>query len=206
MTLARTTAALTALTITLTACTPTTPNPPATTTTSPTLIHMSTRHPDPWDITILDGWAVTKRNAERLDVTILPISGEGTAKAPGFSIDRRSGDSAYERMHKGTKPGYPIEPQDLFHHEVNRVLIREDVDITILPERLIGGEKALGYSHIDVPRASYWFQEIWFVVRHDGVWRFTLQPARWEETISPEIHQMIDSFHWETPEPTPSES
>ena len=200
----RTTAALTALTITLTACTPTTPTPSPPATTSPTLIHMSTRQPDPWDITILDGWEVIHRNTQNLTVTQPPTSAGVLNAHAGFFIKRRPGDSVYQRMNKGTKPGYPIEPQDLLHHEHQRLLSREAVDITILPERLIGGERAFGFSHLGVTQGRHWFQENWFVVRHDGVWRFILQPAHWEETISPEIYQMLDTFHWTTPEPTPA--
>lgn len=204
MTPPRTAAALITLTLTLTACTPTAPEPPPATPTSPTLIHMSTPQPDPWDITILDGWEVVHHDAQNLDVTRLPLSEEGTATDAGLFIRRRDGYAVYERMNKGSTPDYPIEPQDVFHHEHQRLLSRETVDITVLPERLIGGEKAFGLSHLGVTRGRHWFQEIWYVVRHDGVWRFTLQPAHWEETISPEIYQMLDSFRWETTEPSPT--
>ncbi|MDO5083002.1 MAG: hypothetical protein Q4D89_06340 [Arachnia propionica] len=206
MTPPRTAAALIALTITLTACTPTAPEPPPATPTSPTLVHMSTRQPDPWDITILDGWEVVHRNEFGLSVTHLLEGKSEAARAAGFFIKRRRGDSVYERMNKGSTPGYPIEPQDLFHHEHQRLLFRETVDITVLPERLIGGEKAFGFSSVDITEARHALQETWFVVRHDGMWQFTLQPAHWEETIPPEIYQMLDSFHWITPEPSPTTS
>ena len=40
-----------------------------------------------------------------------------------------------------------------------------------------GGERAFGFSSLDVPRATYWFQETWFVVRHDGQDRCRLLEA-----------------------------
>ncbi|RRD05366.1 hypothetical protein EII34_06425 [Arachnia propionica] len=90
-------------------------------------------------------------------------------------------------------------------------------DLTILAEREIGGESAVGLSLrppkvLTEPAPGHWTElqwEQWYVVRHDGVWRFVISSGLGQDRADEEAAEILDSFRWTGPagsQPSASES
>ena len=82
-------------------------------------------------------------------------------------------------------------------------------DVVGLPDRVIGGERAVGYSNVYTEADTSKVYETWFVGRHDGLWRFTLNSAPGESAVPSEARAALDTVSWGPPEsaiPTVRES
>ena len=82
-------------------------------------------------------------------------------------------------------------------------------DVVGLLDRVIGGERAVGYSNVYTEADTSKVYETWFVGRHDGLWRFTLNSAPGESAVPSEARAALDTVSWGPPEsaiPTVRES
>ena len=79
-------------------------------------------------------------------------------------------------------------------------------DIEVLPDRMIGGDRAVGYSYLQEKDGVGQRYEDWFVGRHDGVWHFVLNSAPGESVVPSEARAALDTVAWGPPEPSASPS
>ena len=79
-------------------------------------------------------------------------------------------------------------------------------DIEVLPDRVIGGDPAVGYSCLQEKDGVSQRYEDWFVGRHDGLWRFVLNSAPGETVVPSEATAALDTVAWGPPEPSASPS
>ena len=79
-------------------------------------------------------------------------------------------------------------------------------DIEVLPDRMIGGDRAVGYSYLQEKDGVGQRYEDWFVGRHDGVWHFVLNSAPGETVVPSEARAALDTVAWGPPEPSASPS
>ena len=79
-------------------------------------------------------------------------------------------------------------------------------DIEVLPDRMIGGDRAVGYSYLQEKDGVGQRYEDWFVGRHDGVWHFVLNSAPGETVVPSEATAALDTVAWGPPEPSASPS
>ena len=72
-------------------------------------------------------------------------------------------------------------------------------DIEVLPDRMIGGDRAVGYSYLQEKDGVGQRYEDWFVGRHDGVWHFVLNSAPGETVVPSEARAALDTVAWGPP-------
>ena len=72
-------------------------------------------------------------------------------------------------------------------------------DIEVLPDRMIGGDRAVGYSYLQEKDGVGQRYEDWFVGRHDGVWHFVLESAPGESVVPSEARAALDTVAWGPP-------
>ena len=72
-------------------------------------------------------------------------------------------------------------------------------DIEVLPDRVIGGDPAVGYSCLQEKDGVGQRYEDWFVGRHDGVWHFVLNSAPGETVVPSEARAALDTVAWGPP-------
>ena len=72
-------------------------------------------------------------------------------------------------------------------------------DIEVLPDRVIGGDPAVGYSCLQEKDGVSQRYEDWFVGRHDGLWRFVLNSAPGETVVPSEARAALDTVAWGPP-------
>ncbi len=85
-------------------------------------------------------------------------------------------------------------------------------DLSKLPERLIGGEKAYGQTYIYVNGKERVERRVtkWLVGRSDGFWYVDLRSEYGSLVIPPELVEAVDTIHWVpvggSPDPKSTES
>ncbi|MDO5068435.1 MAG: hypothetical protein Q4D96_14245 [Propionibacteriaceae bacterium] len=93
-------------------------------------------------------------------------------------------------------------------------------NLILLPDRVIGGERAVGVSYRYESEGQHGVEEQYHVIRHDGLWTFTLHSGINRDVIDPDTYRVLDTFRWTgpfdeasvsprptpSPEPSPSES
>ena len=72
-------------------------------------------------------------------------------------------------------------------------------DIEVLPDRMIGGDRAVGYSYLQEKDGVGQRYEDWFVGRYDGVWHFVLNSAPGETVVPSEARAALDTVAWGPP-------
>lgn len=198
---------LTASSIILTSCSPASPN---TTPTPSAMLTVNTDTRDDFHITPPDGWtefsgtygesgyyyiasangdtgySSTAMRVRRESLYILKFIFKKNPEDPQFVIDMNEYRDRSIRMSKTTK-------------EVSEVIP--------LPDRTVGGERAVGYSDIYTKNGIPQKYETWMVGRHDGIWTLSINSAPGETVIPPEASAALDTVYWTPPEaPAPSPS
>lgn len=193
--------------ILLAGCTPSpatpTPSPsPTATTHGPTAIHMTSDAPDGFTLDLAPGWQTQIRRTDRLVAYQAPEGEPINYTRARLQIIRYPRDRALSYLQQDQTSGYWVEPS----HAHDRFCPRRGIPLARLPERTIGGEPAQGCGGtLDGGRDLEPYEQ-WIVVRHDGLWIFQLMAADGDTELPPALHQMLDTFHWTTPEPAPTAS
>ncbi|MDO5068436.1 MAG: hypothetical protein Q4D96_14250 [Propionibacteriaceae bacterium] len=90
----------------------------------------------------------------------------------------------------------------------------------LLPDRVIGGERAPGLTYRYEGEKHHAVIAEFYIIRHDGLWTFTLHSGINRDVIDPDTYRVLDTFRWTgpfdeaslppsaepSPEPSPSES
>lgn len=76
--------------------------------------------------------------------------------------------------------------------------------LVLLPERTIGGEHAVGLRYRAEDKDSRIVEEQYYVLRHDGMWNFSVQSGIYHDVIDPDTYRVLDGFHWTGPYVEPS--
>ena len=191
----------------LTGCTPhatptPTPSPsPTITTHSPTAIHMISDTPDGFTLDLAPGWQTHTNHPDRLLVYQAPEGEPINYTRARLHIIRYPRDQARHQLWQDETTGYWVEPNHAYDQFCpNRGILAR------LPERTIGEEPAHGCGGTLNGDWDFEPYEQWIVIRHDGLWEFQLMAADGDTELPPALHNMLDTFHWTTSEPTPTTS
>ncbi|MDO5083540.1 hypothetical protein EII34_06405 [Arachnia propionica] len=163
-----------------------------------------------------EGWELVRSSrAGVANFTARKLGGQ----IPSASVDLEhwGEDWALER-YGGDQGGVSrLSRESVLEHYLSIYSDPRFTDLTVLPEREIGGEQAVGLSvRAPAPRSPVgkilgeelqWEQ--WYVVRHDGVWRFVISSGLGQDRADEEAAEILDSFRWTGPagsQPSASES
>ncbi|RRD47604.1 hypothetical protein [Arachnia propionica] len=193
--------------ILLAGCTtpPATPTPspsPTATSHSPTAVLMTSDTPDGFTLDLAPGWQTHTRRTDRLVAYQAPEGEPINYTRARLQIIRYPRDRALSHLQQNGSFGYWVEPSHAYDHFCPDPVVR----LTRLPERTIGGEPAHGCGGRLENRWDTEMYEQWIVVRHDGLWAFQLMAADGDTELPPPLHQMLDTFRWTTPAPSPTAS
>ncbi|RRD05365.1 hypothetical protein EII34_06420 [Arachnia propionica] len=165
---------------------------------------MPSEHADQYEVVIPENWKSDK---------------DEYPDSPDFIAQRVSDVSSEAKFHlvhsPGGKSGLRSEGGDeipretSLEEELDRDMksyadLGDSVKLVVLPEREIGGERAVGLRVRFIHGNSSWLREEWHVVRHDGVWGFRLTSGASRDVIGQDAYAILDSFRWIGPSPSPS--
>lgn len=175
-------------------------------TSSSSPILMSSYYPDLYEFDVPDGWRLDWKRDPMVPNfhTMRPY---GTEYRGGIYLNHQSGWSKTGE-HSSTTP------EDEALKRLSGLVRKKIAEAVMLPEREIGGERAVGFAVLDVTGELPVLLEQWFVVRHDGVWVFGLDSGGGRDVVGQDLYGILDSFRWtgpwavytETPAPSASES
>ena len=196
----------------LTGCTPhatptPTPSPsPTVTTHSPTAIHMTSDTPDGFTLDLAPGWQTQIRHPDRLVVYQAPEGEPINYTRARLQIIRYPRDRALTYLKQDETTGYWVEPNHAHDRFCPDPATHRNPPLARLPSRNISGETAHGCGDTLNGGRDLEPYEQWIVIRHDGLWEFQLMAADGDTELPPALHNMLDTFHWTTPEPNPTTS
>lgn len=180
--------------------------PIPTSTSDPVL--MPTKYPDRYEVEVPEGWEILR--SERPGVAKFTAQRSGD-ELPPATVDMEHWEGEWAQGRFGSSSGSAgLTREDVLKHYLALYAkVPNLTDLTILPERQIGGETAVGLTVRPVGGKRKLLWEQWYVVRHDGVWRFVISTGKKVNKDDDAAHAVLDSFRWVGPggaEPTASES
>ena len=179
-------------------------------------IPILSKQADSYEVEVPEGWEIVRSSRPGVaNFSARKLGGQ--IPATSVDLEHWGEDWALER-YGGEQSGiFKLSREDVLEHYLSFYSDPRFTDLTLLPEREIGGERAVGLSvRTPAPRSPVgkilgeelqWEQ--WYVVRHDGVWRFVISSGQFEDEDDVAARSILDSFRWVgsgEPEPTASES
>ncbi|MDO5068442.1 MAG: hypothetical protein Q4D96_14280 [Propionibacteriaceae bacterium] len=166
---------------------------------------MPSERADLFEVVIPESWESSKdEHSDSPDFTAWRI-GDVFPRAR-FRLNHFPGGKSVRRSAGGDRIVYATSLEEQLDYALEGyAYLGDSAKVVVLPEREIGGERAVGFR-IRFIRGKYlWLREEWYVVRHDGIWDFTLESGASRDVIGQDAYAILDSFRWVGP-PPPSPS
>ena len=165
---------------------------------------------DSFRITPPEGWVVVPvKSYEAMDY-IASANGDPGFSAASLRVQHWSLEALRVTLGRGEEKPVIIDVNGYRDEGMESARMVERIsDVAALPDRMITGEHAVGYSRIVTDDGVPERYDTWLVGRHDGLWRFTLNSAPGESAVPSEARAALDTVSWGPPEsaiPTVRES
>lgn len=146
---------------------------------------------DPYDLDVPEGWEPSHDGIITAKGVTFEKNPERGNESASINIYRRDPGLVLDYVEGGN----PVALEDLVTYWFT--LHRSDgvTELHMLPEREIAGERAMGFSYVDI-LVPHQKAQRWYVLRHDGLWQFILTAAPEDQEIPQELFAMLDSFRW----------
>lgn len=160
-------------------------------------IQMSSKSTDLYEVAVPEGWEFVRYGYPVNPAFNATLVGDPAPPAMVFL-------ECFRGFQVGGGRASEISPEEVLDFYLERNFGKGRSDLVVLPEREIGGERAVGFrGWARNGKTGPWVWEEWFVVRHDGVWRFGLNSGTSRDVIGQDAYVLLDSFRWTGP-PLPS--
>ncbi len=162
---------------------------------------------DSFHITPPEGWVVVPvKSYEAMDY-IASANGDPGFSAASLRVQHWSLEALRVTLGRGEEKPVIIDVNGYRDEGMASARMVERIsDVAVLPDRMIAGEHAVGYSRIVTDDGIPERYDTWLVGRHDGLWRFTLNSAPGESAVPSEATAALDTVAWGPPEPSASPS
>ena len=155
---------------------------------------------DSFHITPPEGWVVVPvKSYEAMDY-IASANGDSRFSAASLRIQHWWPEALRVALGRYSEKPLVI---DMYGYRDSDIASAKTVDgisdIEVLPDRVIGGDPAVGYSCLQEKDGVGQRYEDWFVGRHDGLWRFVLNSAPGETVVPSEATAALDTVAWGPP-------
>ncbi|MDO5068443.1 MAG: hypothetical protein Q4D96_14285 [Propionibacteriaceae bacterium] len=169
---------------------------------------------DLYEVEVPEGWELVRSTRPGVaNFTARKLDGQ----FPPTSVDLEHWGEDWAQESYGDEQGgvSQLSLENVLKHYQSIYSTTEFTEVTVLPEREIGGEQAVGLklrppaagASADLEQFEELRWEQWYVVRHDGVWRFVISSGLEQDQADEEAQAILSSFRWVGPaEPTPSAS
>ena len=162
---------------------------------------------DSFHITPPEGWVVIPMKSYEAHDYIASANGDPKFSAASLRVQHWSPEALRVVFERYSEKPIVI---DMYGYRDSDIASAKTVDgisdIEVLPDRVIGGDPAVGYSCLQEKDGVGQRYEDWFVGRHDGLWRFVLNSAPGETVVPSEVRAALDTVAWGPPEPSASPS
>ena len=160
---------------------------------------------DSFRITPPEGWVVVPvKSYEAMDY-IASANGDPGFSAASLRVQHWSLEALRVTLGRGEEKPVIIDVNGYRDEGMESARMVERIsDVAALPDRMITGEHAVGYSRIVTDDGVPERYDTWLVGRHDGLWRFTLNSAPGERVVPSEATAALDTVVWGPPEPSAS--
>ena len=160
---------------------------------------------DSFRITPPEGWVVVPvKSYEAMDY-IASANGDPGFSAASLRVQHWSLEALRVTLGRGEEKPVIIDVNGYRDEGMESARMVERIsDVAALPDRMITGEHAVGYSRIVTDDGVPERYDTWLVGRHDGLWRFTLNSAPGESVVPSEATAALDTVVWGPPEPSAS--
>ena len=162
---------------------------------------------DSFHITPPEGWVVIPMKSYEAHDYIASANGDSRFSAASLRVQHWSPEALRVVFERYSEKPIVI---DMYGYRDSDIASAKTVDgisdIEVLPDRVIGGDPAVGYSCLQEKDGVGQRYEDWFVGRHDGLWRFVLNSAPGETVVPSEVRAALDTVAWGPPEPSASPS
>ncbi|MDO5083541.1 hypothetical protein EII34_06400 [Arachnia propionica] len=156
-------------------------------------IQMSSKSTDLYDVVIPEGWEFSRYGYPSNPAFTAELIGDPAPSARVFL-------ESFRGLQVGGSRASEISPEEVLEFYLSKYFDKGSMDLVVLPEREIGGERAVGLRVWSQKEGHSWVHEEWFVVRHDGVWRFGLSSGTSRDVIGQDAYAILDSFRWTGPQ------
>lgn len=155
---------------------------------------------DSFHITPPEGWVVVPvKSYEAMDY-IASANGDPGFSAASLRVQHWSLEALRVTLGRGEEKPVIIDVNGYRDEGMESARMVERIsDVAALPDRMITGEHAVGYSRIVTDDGVPERYDTWLVGRHDGLWRFTLNSAPGESVVPSEATAALDTVAWGPP-------
>lgn len=155
---------------------------------------------DSFHITPPEGWVVVPvKSYEAMDY-IASANGDPGFSAASLRVQHWSLEALRVTLGRGEEKPVIIDVNGYRDEGMESARMVERIsDVAALPDRMITGEHAVGYSRIVTDDGVPERYDTWLVGRHDGLWRFTLNSAPGESVVPSEARAALDTVAWGPP-------
>ncbi|RRD47070.1 hypothetical protein [Arachnia propionica] len=164
---------------------------------------MPTEYADHYDLVVPEGWEVARWDQYE-KAFFFGRRVEDVDPPAAVSIENWGGEWADEFTDRPLRVN-ALSWEEVFETQRREFSSSEFFGFEVLPERTIGGERAVGMTVHQVGeksgKESVWEQ--WHVLRHDGVWLFDLFSGGGRDRVGDDAYGILDSFRWTGPAPSP---
>ena len=160
---------------------------------------------DSFRITPPEGWVVVPVESYEAMDYIASANGDPGFSAASLRVQHWSLEALRVTLGRGEEKPVIIDVNGYRDEGMASARMVERIsDVAVLPDRMIAGEHAVGYSRIVTDDGIPERYDTWLVGRHDGLWRFTLNSAPGESAVPSEATAALDTVAWGPPEPSAS--
>ena len=155
---------------------------------------------DSFHITPPEGWVVVPvKSYEAMDY-IASANGDSRFSAASLRIQHWWPEALRVALGRYSEKPLVIDMYGYRDSDIASAKTVDNIsDIEVLPDRMIGGDRAVGYSYLQEKDGVGQRYEDWFVGRHDGVWHFVLNSAPGETVVPSEARAALDTVAWGPP-------
>lgn len=158
---------------------------------------------DSYEVEVPEGWELVRSTRPGVaNFTARKLGGQ----IPPASVDLEHWGENWAQESYGDEQGgvSKLSRENVLKHYQSIYSDPKFTEVTVLPEREIGGEQAVGLkvrppaarSPEDLTQLEELQWEQWYVVRHDGVWRFVISSGLEQDQADEEAAVILDSFRW----------
>ena len=155
---------------------------------------------DSFHITPPEGWVVIPVKSYEANDYIASANGDPGFSAASLRVQHWSLEALRVTLGRGEEKPVIIDVNGYRDEGMASARMVERIsDVAVLPDRMIGGDRAVGYSYLQEKDGVGQRYEDWFVGRHDGVWHFVLNSAPGESAVPSEATAALDTVAWGPP-------
>ncbi|MDO5083547.1 MAG: hypothetical protein Q4D89_09110 [Arachnia propionica] len=173
------------------------------------LIEMPTEFADTFSVDLVEGW-VSEMHPDKAGAFCWVWDAVDTVPDPGPALKiEHIHNSTAEHINSARHSEVPMLSYDEVVRQRSAMYGSGGYrGFVLMPERIIGGEAAVGMGYRSVAVGRRVVRVEYYIIRHDGLWVFTLFSGINRDVIDPDTYRVLDTFHWTGPyvEPSPEPS